>query len=760
MAARVAAADATGGGPGELMLGRGLSARRELADGTLALRAAPVAGSHDAVELLVTFRAKPRAPIGTVSLALDLDAWSRDNYVMLPGACYAGNRFESRFVGYPPLLTEPADIGPHVPPIVTDIPRLNLHRGPSRLEIAAADLATPAVAVFLPAEKLGLVLLVDLATSVGRTGLSVAESDDRTRASIAASTPFVQEGHRAEGAPGPRERPLPPKPGASITLRARLHLFDCEEIGQLTERLFALRKALTGPTAHAHTLPFSAAFAAHEARVNARFVEKQGFLALGARDSAYSIWQTGWCGGFGQTLPLLAAGGKQSRARALQTISFVVEGGQAPSGFFHGVCDGKTWYDDGFTAPLPPAPADAWPPRAPPYRHPRWHLVRRSADALALLVKQLALLDRQALAAPPSGRSAEPPTAPVDPAWASSARRCADALARLWGRHRQFGQFVDIASGELIVGGSTSAAMAPAALAHAAAYFKEPSYLEIAEESALHYFERFVQVGLTCGGPGDALQCPDSESAAALLESFVTLYEATRDRAWIARARAAAHLLASWVISYDAPPAGRGCPPPGSVRATGAVFTDAQNRRGAPGYVLSSGAALFRLYRATGEVALLELLRDTAHNLSQYLPRADGAGWPAAAGGRDSRDCSRADSSDWLTENGSVVPATGLYDAIALLTYTELPGVYAQMDAGFVFAFDDVEARVKERLAGRLVVALRNQTAIEATVRLYAESADEAALPLRADAIVDAPTAVVPPGATVEVAMPPLTARR
>ena len=754
------------GGPGgtatvaELMLGRTVSARRELAVGTLALRAAPVAGSHDAVELFVTFRAKPHAPASTVSLALDVDAWSRDNYVMLPGACYAGNRFESRFVGYPPLLTEPADIGPHVPPIVTDIPRLNLHRGPSRLEIAAADLATPAVAVFLPAEKLGLILLVDPATSVGRTGLSVAESDDRARASIAASTPFVHEGHRAEGAPGPRERPTPSRPGASITLRARLHAFDCEEVGQLTERLFALRKALTGPTARAHTLPFSAAFAAHEARVNARFVAKQGFLALGARDSAYSIWQTGWCGGFGQTLPLLAAGGKQSRTRALQTIAFVVEGGQAPSGFFHGVSDGKTWYDDGFAAPLPPAPADAWPPRASPYHHPRWHLVRRSADALALLVKQLALLDRQALTAAPSGRSGEPTATSVDPAWATSARRCADALARLWGRHRQFGQFVDIASGELIVGGSSSAGMAPAALALAAAYFKEPSYLQVAEESALHYFERFVQVGLTCGGPGDALQCPDSESAAALLESFVTLYEATRDRVWIERARAAAHLLATWVISYDAAPAGRGCPPPGPVRATGAVFTDAQNRGGAPGYVLSSGAALFRLYRATGEVALLELLRDTAHNLAQYLPRPDDAGRPAGARGRDSGDCSRADSSDWLVENGSVVPAAGLYDAIALLTYTELPGVYAQTDAGFVFAFDHVEARVKERLGRRLVVALRNPTETEATVRLYAESADDAALPLLPDAILGAPTAVVPPGATVEVAMPPLTARR
>src|SRR6185369_3385269 len=126
--AGVAASEAAGAGLTDVVLGRAVSAHRELGAGSLALRAAPVAGTEDALELFTTFRAKSHGPAGVVSLTLDLDGWSRDNYVMLPGACYAGNRFESRFVGYPPLLTEPADIGPHVPPIVTDIPRLNLHR--------------------------------------------------------------------------------------------------------------------------------------------------------------------------------------------------------------------------------------------------------------------------------------------------------------------------------------------------------------------------------------------------------------------------------------------------------------------------------------------------------------------------------------------------------------------------------------------------------------------------------------------------------
>ena len=748
IAARLTSAGGEGHVLAELPMGAASAARRSDRLGALALRAAAVAGDHDAVELFATFHAKPGAPAWHFALALDLQAWSPDHYLLLPGACYAGNRFESRFVGYPPLLTEPADIGPHVPPIVTDIPRLNLHAGPSRLEMAAGDLATPAVAVFAPGARLGLIVLVDPATSIGQTGLAISESDDRTHGTIAVSAPFRRPNRRASSAvPAPREPSR--HAGEPVTLRARVLAFDCADIGELNARLFAVRKSLTGATARPHTLPFSAAFAAHEARVNARWLPAPGVLAIGARDSAYTTWQTGWCGGLGAMFPLLAAGSDETRARARQTIAFVLGGGQSPSGFFHAVSDGKTWYDDGFTAPLPPAPADVWPPRAPPYQHPRWHLVRRSADTLDALLRQLGWLRRRA----PAAHGAP------DAAWVKAARLCADALARLWERHRQFGQFVDVENGDLIVGGSTSAGVAPAALARASVYFQEPRYLEIAEQAARHYFERFVEVGLTCGGPGDALQCPDSESAAGLLESFVTLYETTRDRVWIERARTAAHLMATWVISYDAPPAEPGCEP-GARRATGAVFSDAQNRSGAPGYVLSSGAALFRLYRATGDVAWLELLRDTVHNLAQYLPDTESPDGARSAPTAKPRDCPRSDTTRWSQATRGVVPTAGLFDAIALLAYTEIPGIYAQPDTGFLFVFDHLDARVKERLPGRLVLSLRNPTPSDAIVRLYAESAAAAALPLEPDAVLEAPTAIVPAGATLEVAVPPLTARR
>src|SRR5436190_11912069 len=713
--------------------------RQTSTNGKLLLTATPLAGRPDALDLASTLRIA--SPYVTQQLvALDFRAWSRNNYVVLPGACYAGNRFQSRrAAGYPPLLTERADIGPHVPPIVPDIPHLTVGDGPSSLTVDASDLATPAVGIFVPAARLGIIVMTDVETEVGRTTLAVQEAADRARASVVVATHVSIESARYLR-PAPRRQLA--RSGSGTQLVARVHVFECADIPALHERLFALRKDVTGRTALVNELPFSAAFARHEQRAAARWVEKPGFLAVGDRSSAYSTWQTGWCGGLVTTLPLLAAGGKLSRERAAATVAFALDGGQALSGLFHGVSDGKTWTEDGFAAPLaaPATDGGARPPAAPVYKHARrWHLVRRTAEALTFLIKQIALLERR-----PDLRAAG-----KSERWAEAARLSADALVKLWERNKQLGQFVDIESGELIVGGSTSAGLAPAGLALAAAQLKEPRYLQTAKALGEHYYDRFVRVGLTCGGPGDVLQAPDSESGAALLDSFMTLFEATRDRVWIDRAHAAAHLLASWVISHDGPAAGR-CAGSG-VRATGAVFWSAASGRGSPGYVLSSGDALLRLYRATGDVMLLELLRDTVHNLAQYLPDGGGA---ARAESADGSRCPRADPGRWLEPRDSVVPADGVFDAIALLSYTEVPGIYVRPESGFVFVFDHVTARIKESGRGRVVLAIANPTRAEATVRVLAETAAAATEPLRPGAIADAPTAVVPAGGSVELTLP------
>src|SRR5262249_13885834 len=157
---------------------------------TCTVRAAPVRGKPDAIELTAAFKlSKGRAPEAAVGVVLTFEDWSRDNYVLLPGACYAGNRFESRHIAYPPLLTEPADIGPNVPTIVSDIPRLNVHAGPSRLQLLTGDLATPAVCLHVPARGLGVVALVDPSTPAGPSAVTIEESTDRTRALVAVTAP-------------------------------------------------------------------------------------------------------------------------------------------------------------------------------------------------------------------------------------------------------------------------------------------------------------------------------------------------------------------------------------------------------------------------------------------------------------------------------------------------------------------------------------------------------------------------------------------
>ncbi len=711
-------------------LGAGTVARRPLPAGALELRAAPVAGEPDAVDLFATFRARAGAPAGCLALQLECGSWSVENYLLLPGCCYAGNRFESRFAAYPPLLTERADIGPHVPPIITDIPRLNRHAGPSRLDVASADLATSALALFAPGLHLGLILLVDPTSAVGPTGLTAAEAEDRRRATLALSTPFVRDPGR--DADARRPSPPPPRPGQSVTLRARVLAFACESVPALLARLFSARKGLGTGKPRAAATPLSVSFAAHEAAANARWMERPGLLAIGDRASAYTTWQNGWCGGFGLTWPLLVAGHATSRERAMRTVDFALAGGQGPAGFFHAVSDGNRWYDDGFTAPLPGSA------KVGRTGHPRWHLVRRTADSLFYLLDQLAWLDRAG-----AGRASSGVAGP-DGRWTKAARAAADALTHLWERHRQFGQIVDVETGDLIVGGSSSAGLAPAALVRAADRFKEARYREVALDSARAFFDRFVAGGLTCGGPGDALQCPDSESAAALVESFMALYEATGDRTWVERARTAAHLLATWVVSAD----GDGCLG-GTAPAVGAVMPDAQNRVPGPGLVLLAGDALLRLARATGERAFLELLRDIVRQVCR----------PAQASGPPATCADGATPGVAPGLRAEVVPADGLFDAVALLTATRVPGVYAQIDRPLVFAFDAVETRVKERMPGRLVLSLRNPTRSDASVRVLAETASDADRPLPAGAVLDALAVPVPAGGAVDVVVPPVAAR-
>ena len=486
-----------------------------------------------------------------------------------------------------------------------------------------------------------------------------------------------------------------------------------------------VRKELTGPTARVHDAAVLGRLRrARGAGQRGAGSRHPACFAVGARDSAYTTWQTGWCGGLGDRRCRCSPPAASARARArCRRSPSPLDGGQAPSGFFHGVSDGKTWYDDGFTAPLPPAAARRLAaPRAALPARPRWHLVRRSADTLTFLVKQLALLDGRP---PPRAARAAHRTEPGRRRRAS----CADALVRLWERYRQLGQFVDIDSGELIVGGSTSAGMAPGRPGAGGRLLQGAALSRgRAGAAASTTYDRFVRVGLTCGGPGDALAVPGQRIGGRRCSSRSSpSTRSTRDRVLDrsrARRGAPAGELGDLVRRARRPDAAAAS---ASVRADRRrLLGRARTGRGSPGYVLSSGDALFRLYRATGDVALLELLRDTVHNLAQYLraqardrrrPRRGGDARLGRLPARRHRALAGA-------HRRASVPAAGVYDAIALLSYTEVPG---RLRAGR----HRLRLRVRPRRRARQGAAgaggwssrSRNPTRVEATVRLFAESA-------------------------------------
>jgi len=101
------------------------------------------------------------------------------------------------------------------------------------------------------------------------------------------------------------------------------------------------------------------------------------------------------------------------------------------------------------------------------------------------------------------------------------------------------------------VGGTSCGAITPAALCAAAAVTGNGSYLETARAVGDYYDRCAIRVGYSTGGPGEILAAPDSESCAGLVEGFTALYEADGSDRWLECAKAAAHMLSSWVVGYD-----------------------------------------------------------------------------------------------------------------------------------------------------------------------------------------------------------------
>jgi hypothetical protein len=644
-------------------------------------------------EYLVTFRlAKGFEKSAAALVEFQFNDWNKDNYVLLPASVYNGNRYESRRIPYSPKLNDPRDIGKDKPMIISDVPRLNISEGVSQIQERSGSMALPCIGFQSVSSKYGFFLTTVQANTYGDLGMSIVESLNRKSATISLCSPLVREQFKyqiCDNQVPSVDKPADFKRGDEVKFTFRVHKFEAPKIQSVFDKYLQIRKDLCPQSIFASQIPFSACYDLIENKFNTQnFVPEWGYYAIGMRSMFLQDWQIGWTGGMISTYPLLFSANKKTQANVLANFDWLFPNGISPSGFFWDSGEnGNKWYGGDIRKP----------------QSKNWHLIRKSADALYYIIKQFDLMKIQKIT--------------VKPIWENGTRGVADAFVKLWKNNNQFGQFVDSKTGEITVGGSTSAGIAPAALAFASSYFNNKIYLDVACQSAQQMYDDYISKGVSCGGPGDALQNPDSESLYGILESFAVLYDVTGDKKWLNYACETAAQFSTWVMSYDYkfPPTtlfGKM-----NMKTKGAVFANTQNKHGSPGICTHSGLALLRIYRATGNTLYLNLLKDILQSVPQYLSRPD----RPIKGMKDGWMNERVSTTDWYEGIGEIFPGSTWAETDLLLTITELPGIYVDLEQKSVTTFDQLETKLISCNTKSAKLRIKNPTRMTAQTSVLVE---------------------------------------
>lgn len=518
----------------------------------------------------VTFISEADSDDARFSLAVGFPEWEDDAYVFLPACVYDGNRFKRTRMKYPPMYGV-SDLGEAPSPLLSDVPALDPD-GSGNIEVTSGDLSVPCYGVFFRNKKKAFFIFTEQACKSKNVGFSVEKG------SVTVQFPVIRsQCYRMCRTNEPsRDCGISVRKGEELRIRLRIKDFDCGDLSAFFALFFQNRRCVLSdrPPQNGYT---EALWHVMEAHMNRDNFSGEYYAEISGN------WQCGWVGGGMSSLPLLKHGSALSRERAIQTIDFMTSH-MSPAGFFYGMIENGRISDDGFG-----------------HEHMKHALlIRKNGDALYFLFKHFdAITPKQS--------------------WVSAAKRCADAFVRLYGRYRDFGQFVNIETGEMMYGGTASGASAVGALVRAWQYFGNAEYLETARLAGEKYVSDFVARGMTYGGPGEALCAPDSESAYAMTESTVLLYEATKEEKWLKYAADSLHLLSSWIMPYayrfpEDSELGRL-----KINTVGSVFANVQNKHSAPGFCTASGDALYKLYKYTGNEKYLELLRDVVFCIPQCV---------------------------------------------------------------------------------------------------------------------------------------------
>ncbi|MBR4518737.1 MAG: hypothetical protein IKO65_07040 [Victivallales bacterium] len=640
------------------------------------------------------------------TLVFRIGNWSSANYLLLPSAVYGGNRVSvvAPNGSYPPKF--PDGYMNLTPPQLTGTIQHLAPQGGGQLDMTSAEGAFPGLGFYSEAKQESVWLLTPQANEAGNYGYIVIEADDALDVRITSPVHRTIRQIGCNTFVTANDAPLAYRPGTTATFEFALLDKWCCTLEHFFQQARELRNAAVPSGAFPNLLPYSEATRLVRDRLEAdNWFEEYGYYSTITKTDLKGIcrnsthqWQLGWVGGIMKTEYLLREGEPQYRSRIYREWDTLFAKAQCESGFFL-----TTAFHDCFFPDWPPQPGE---PLAP------WALVRKNADALAFLARQLLWLKLH--------------DEPIQPQWLDGFRKCADAFVHLWEKHGQFGYLIAPATGELLVGGGVGGASAITGLALASELLHEPKYLETAIASAYYYAENYLQeMGNVYGGVGDALQATDSESAYALLEALVTVWEYTHDESLLALACSAADYLSTWIVSYD-----YRFPPESTfgklnMHTAGTVYANIQNRHSAPGFCSASGDALFKLYRATGRTEYGRLAREVVHALPQFLSRPGRVIYGMEVVGMSER----VNIGDWegASQVGEIgnAPCACWPEVALLLARVHLPGVYARTDTREILCFDHLEAKWDGD-----TLQITNPTDYPAEVTLLVEDDEAVRLPL------------------------------
>jgi hypothetical protein len=671
---------------------------------------------QDVIEFSVTFKITSGSEKSSgVAVAFDFDSWSLQNYVFAPAVLYGGNRFKIEPVGYPPYIYNPSDRGLDMPVTTTDILHLNKDGSPSKVEMLTGNCATPMLAFYNPDNQRAFILITEQATRFGNSGMFVEEKMTGKQATFVISAPGVREQRYAMcSRENSGDNAADWTAGDEVSMKFRLYNSAVKDIPGFLEKVFDVRKSLSGKNEYRNVTPYSAvANMILNLHDGGKWYEddKYGYTCEDPKaEVCFNHLQLGWGGSPFFTLPMVIMPTPERVRKAAKTFDQIVSL-QAPTGLFYGIFMKGRIFGDNFKQN-----AD----------RPFIAMTRRTADILYIGIQQIEILQKLGYGTV------------IKSSWDSSLLIAADALVNVWNRYGQFGQTINVETGDMEVNGSTAGVASVGALALASQYFKDPRYLDVAKKACRYYYERDFKKGYAGGGAAEIIQSPDSETPWDMAESAMGLFEMTGEKEWLDIAKNAVYMLSTWTVSYDYRfpqdcDMGRS-----NCHATGSIFASSQNNHSAPGLYILSGDFLLKLYRATGDQRFAELYKDLVHNTIQYVNTSYN---PTIRKGSEGATSERVNLSDWegRGEIGNTWPGSSVrsWETLELLTSLQNPGIYIRNDTGEILVLDHIEASVIKRDKNSVTIRVTNPTTYDAMVSVLSENSVQVTNPLGRYAYLD-----------------------